>query len=51
MDANHIIDMDILTMNKQWIEDSHLSAERCREESWHEDDDGLDRFEYLDMIG
>lgn len=50
MDANHIMDMDIL-MNKQWIQDSHLSVERCRKESWHEDDDGLDRFEYLDMIG
>lgn len=32
-------------MNKQWIEDSHLSAERCR------NGDDLDIFEYLDTIG
>ncbi|KKK55385.1 hypothetical protein LCGC14_3075060 [marine sediment metagenome] len=43
------VNTGILTMNKQWIEDSHLNVERCRMESWHED--GLDRFEYLDIIG
>lgn len=43
--------MDILVMNKQWIQDSHLNAERCRKESWREDDAGLGIFEYLDMAG
>ncbi len=32
-------------MNKQWIEDSYLSTTHGR------DEDDLDRFEYLDMIG
>ena len=38
-------------MNKLWIEDCHDNAKRCLKELWHEDADGLDRFEYLDMIG
>ena len=37
-------------MNKRWIQDSHLNAERCRKECWWEVG-GLDVFEYLDMIG
>lgn len=38
-------------MNKRWIEDSYLNAIRCRQEFWDVIDDGLDRFEYFDMIG
>ena len=40
--------MDIPDMNKQWIEDSHLSADRCRNEYWPDD---LDGFDHLDMVG
>jgi len=37
-------------MNKQWVQDSHYEANRCRELSGYRVDD-LDIFEYLDMIG
>lgn len=37
-------------MNNQWIRDCHIDAARYRKESWWEVD-GLDVFEYLDMIG
>jgi len=40
--------MDIPDMNKQWIEDSYLSAGRCRNEYWPDD---LDGFDHLDMVG
>lgn len=41
--------MDILTMNKTWIEASHCEANRCRQSSWIAD--GLDKSEYLDTMG
>ena len=41
--------MDILTMNKSWIEASHYEANRCRQSSWIAD--GLDKYEYLDAMG
>lgn len=43
--------MDILAMNKRWIEASHESAECCREEFLDNHTVELPRFEYLDTIG
>lgn len=38
-------------MNKIWIEHSHNSAEYCRDDFLDEEDDDLEWFEYLDIIG
>ena len=37
-------------MNKQWVQDSHYEANRCRKLSGYRVDD-LDIYEYLDIIG
>lgn len=44
-----MVHMDILAMNKLWIEASHYEAKRCRQNSWIAY--GLDKYEYLDTIG
>ena len=43
--------MDILTMNERWIEDSHDNAKCCREVVLNCGSVGLEKFECLDIVG